>query len=147
MKFNWGTGITVFIVLFLAACAGFFIYAQRQRIVFVEDDYYPKELRYEEKLHKIRNVNDLHGEFAVAVDAKNVSIKFPADFRGKELKGKVLIYRPSDDCKDITVPVSVDTAMMQYFPVGRLSRGKYIVKAEWTSEGKSYYSEQEIYIP
>ena len=147
MKFNWGTGITIFIILFLCACAWFFIYAQHQRVVFVEDDYYPKELRYEEKLQKMRNANDLKGTFEIHIDKKFVTVKFPSDFKGKKIKGQMLIYRPSDDAKDITIPVSIDTAMMQYVPVNRLSRGKYIVKVEWTSYGKAYYKEQEIYIP
>ncbi len=147
MKFNWGTGITLFIILFLGACTWFFIYAQHQRIVFVEDDYYPKELKYEEKLQKMRNANELKDVFAIKVDQKNLAVKFPSDFKGIALTGTLLIYRPSDDGKDITVPVAIDTAMMQYFPVSRLSKGKYIVKAEWIAAGKSYYKEQEIYIP
>ena len=140
-------GITLFIVLFLGACTAFFIYAQHQRVSFVEADYYPKELKWEEKLQKVRNTNALRHVFAFSIDKKNVTVKFPSDFKGKALTGSLLVYRPSDESRDITMPVSLDTAMMLYVPVNRLTRGKYILKVEWTSEGKNYYREQEIYLP
>ena len=45
----------IIIVLFLGACVAFIIYSQGQTWSLVEEDYYPKELRYEEKLVKMRN--------------------------------------------------------------------------------------------
>ena len=59
MSFNWGRGIFLVIILFLGACAAFMIYSRTQKWTMVEEDYYPKELRHEEVLEKMRNFNSL----------------------------------------------------------------------------------------
>ncbi|MCX6249387.1 MAG: FixH family protein [Bacteroidetes bacterium] len=147
IKFNWGTGIFLFILVFIIACIWFFIYAIHQHISFVEDNYYPKGLKYEEKLKKMRNMANLHEPLLVAVNKTDLSVTFPADFIGQKLNGQILIYRPSDEKLDITVPIRTDTAMTQHVLLTKLVRGKYVVKLEWSSEGKDFYKEQEIYIP
>ena len=82
MKWNWGTGIFIVIVLFLGACFAFIIYSQRQKWSMVEEDYYPKELRHEEKLVKMRNANALSMQLEVRLDKSDMIIQFPADFHG-----------------------------------------------------------------
>ena len=147
MKWNWGTGIFIVIVLFLGACAAFIIYAQRQTWSMVEEDYYPKELRHEEKLVKIRNANALAIPLQVKTDQANLIIQFPADFRGKQLTGSVNIYRPSDEKLDVMLPIAIDTSFRQVFPLKKLSHGRYVVKVDWACEGRDYFKEQDIFIP
>ena len=147
MKWNWGTGIFIVIVLFLGACLAFIIYAQRQKWSMVEEDYYPKELRHEEKLAKIRNANALTMNLQVRIDPANLIVQFPADFRDKKITGNVDIYRPSDETLDVILPVEVDTSLCQIIPLQKLSHGRYVVKVDWTSEGRDYFREQDIFIP
>ena len=147
MKWNWGTGIFIVIVLFLGACIAFIIYAQHQKWSLVEEDYYPKELRHEEKLVKMRNANALVMQLRVILDKPNLVIQFPADFRGMALTGNIDIYRPSDENLDVLLPVAVDTALTQLIPLNRLSHGRYVVKVDWTASEKDYYKEQDIFIP
>ena len=147
MKWNWGTGIFIVIGLFLGACAAFIIYSRGQKWSMVEEDYYPKELRHEEKLVKMRNANSLIDPLTITMEQENVVIRFPDEFKGKELKGKIDIYRPSDESLDLAIPFVPDTALVQLIPLKRLSRGRYVVKVEWSSEGKDFFKEQDIFIP
>lgn len=147
MKWNWGTGIFIVIVLFLGACAAFIIYSRGQKWSMVEEDYYPKELRHEEKLVKMRNANSLIDPLTVTMEQLNVVIRFPDVFKGKELKGKIDIYRPSDESLDLVIPLAPDTTLIQMIPLKRLSRGRYVVKVEWSSGGKDFFKEQDIFIP
>ncbi len=147
MKWNWGTGIFIVIVLFLGACAAFIIYSQSQKWSMVEEDYYPKELRHEEKLVKMRNANSLIDPLTVTMEQSNVVIRFPYEFKGNELKGKIDIYRPSDESLDLVIPIVTDTALVQLIPLNRLSAGRYVVKVEWSSGGKDFFKEQDIFIP
>ena len=48
MKFNWGTGIFTFIIIFLLLCVAFIIFAVRQGVNLVHDDYYEKGVDYSE---------------------------------------------------------------------------------------------------
>ena len=147
MKFNWGTGITIVILIFLGLCAWFIIYSRQIKVSFVEEDYYPKELRHEEKLVKMRNVAALISPVTLTQGKGDPVLTYPSDFRGKVLAGQVWIYRPSDDALDFTLPVAPDTALRQSLPLNRLKKGKYIVKIDWSSEGKGYYKELDLYIP
>jgi len=147
MKLNWGSGIFLFIVLFLATCFAFIIYTTRERWSLVEEDYYPKELRHEEKLVKMRNANGLKGQLRFLMDKSNLILQFPADFHGKAITGKVDVYRPSDENLDLIIPVSVDTLLIQLIPLNKFSHGRYVIKVEWRSEGKDYYKELDIYFP
>jgi hypothetical protein len=147
MKLNWGSGIFLFILLFLAACSAFIIYTTREKWSLVEEDYYPKELRHEEKLVKMRNANGLKEQLQFRFDKSSLILQFPADFHGKAMTGKVDVYRPSDETLDLIIPVSVDTSLVQLIPLNKLSHGRYVMKVEWRSEGKEYYKELDIYIP
>jgi hypothetical protein len=147
MKLNWGSGVFLFILLFLAACFAFIIYTTHERWSLVEDDYYPKELRHEEKLVKMRNANGLKEQLQFQTDSLHLILQFPLDFRGKAISGKVFVYRPSDETRDLIIPVSVDTSLIQLIPLSMLTHGRYVVKVDWSSEGKDYYKEHDIYIP
>jgi hypothetical protein len=135
------------IVLFLGACVAFIIYSQNEKWSMVEEDYYPKELRHEEKLVKIRNADALAMPLVIRLDKSYLVVQFPADFMGKTMTGNVHIYRPSDETLDVILPVSVDTTLIQLFPLNKLSKGRYVVKVDWASDGKGYFKEQDIFIP
>jgi hypothetical protein len=147
IKWNWGTGIFIFIVFFMAACIAFLIYTHNQDWSLVEEDYYPKELRHEEKLVKMRNVSALTGQFRIAMEPSGLIIGFPADFRGSAMTGTVQIYRPSDEKLDIVLPVVLDSSLSMSIPASRLFHGKYVVKADWSANGKEYYLEKEVFVP
>ncbi len=145
MKFNWGTGIFLVIVIFMAACAAFFIFANRQDNTLVESDYYAKGLKYEEVLQKIRNVETLHEVPVIQLGKESLTIKYPIDLKGKTINGMVYLYRPSDKTLDQFITLAFDTLMMQQIPSVVLRKGKYVIKLDWTMNGKSYYFEKDIF--
>ena len=51
MKFNWGTGILIFLIIFLLACAAFIIFAMRQDVNLVHKDYYEKGVDHTDKMN------------------------------------------------------------------------------------------------
>ncbi len=147
MQWNWGTGVFIFIVLFLAACIAFIIYTRTERWSLVEEDYYPKELRHEEILVKMRNVSSLKDKLQVSYDAQNLVIRFPFDLKGLSLTGSVDMYRPSDETRDVILPVAVDTSLCMTIPMKRFIHGKYVLKADWVANGMGYYQETVVFIP
>ena len=42
VKFNWGTGVVIFLLLFLAAIITFVVFAFHQDVNMVHQDYYEK---------------------------------------------------------------------------------------------------------
>ena len=147
MKFDWGKGILIVIILFLGACAAFIIYSRSVTWSLVEDDYYPKELRHEEVLIKKRNFNALAQPMEFQMTRGALNITFPPFFKGKLLTGHIQVYRPSDPNMDYLVPVAVDTSLVQTIPESKLKHGKYVIKVDWASSGTSYYKEYELFVP
>lgn len=147
MKFNWGTGIFLVIVLFLGLCSWFFIWSQNIPLSFVESDYYQKELRYEDKINEMRHVASLRDPLWVKVEGDFLNIHFPADLAGKGLSGIIQAYRPSDEKLDIKVPVAPDSLMSQRIPINLFTKGRYTIKLSWTTAGQGFFTTKEIYIP
>jgi nitrogen fixation protein FixH len=147
MKITWGTGIFIFIVIFLVACGIFLYYSRTQVWSMVEEDYYPKELRHEEKLVKMRNANALTPPMAITLGAGTVDILFPASFRGKVISGDIHVYRPSDETGDFHVKIQPDTALTCQIPFSDLKHGKYVIKVDWMADSTAYYQEQTVFIP
>ena len=147
IKIGWGTGILLFIIAFLAACAAFIVYSQSQVWSLVEEDYYPRELKHEEMLLKMRNASALTGAVTITLRAGALEVRLPDDFKGRSVSGTLRIYRPSDEALDLTLPLQPDTALVQQVPLDKLKRGRYVVKLDWVSGDKGFYKEQDIYIP
>ena len=55
MKFNWGHGIAAFIGFFFIAIFSFIFFTLQFETNLVEEDYYPKEIAYQEKIDKMHN--------------------------------------------------------------------------------------------
>lgn len=147
MKWNWGTGIFLFIVGFVVACVVFVIWTRSFDWSLVEEDYYPKELRHEEKLEKMRNAASLGSPVLTEVTPSGVTVVFPAALRGAVLTGAIHIYRPSDERMDRTIPLVADTAMRRFLPSSLFVSGRYVLKIEWSGNDCSFYAEKEIDLP
>ena len=145
MKLNWGSGIFIFIIFFLVAVVAFIIYTSQQEYQLVEEDYYPKELRYGEKITMMENLNALGERIILAKTEDKIVVTFPQIFKGKTLQGKIHVYRPSDERQDFIVPVNIGPEGNQEIGTDKMIPGKYIFKIEWKLDSISYYQE-EIFI-
>lgn len=146
MKINWGTGILVFIVFFILVNIAFFIFINTLDINLVEDNYYEKELAYQEKIDKIENSRNLTDRISIISSKENISIIFPSITKGKSPGGIILFFRPSDPALDITIPLSLNDSSIQIIPTDPLQAGRYIVKIDWLLNGVEYYHEESIVI-
>ena len=96
-------------------------------------------------LQKIRNVETLHEVPVIQLGKESLTIKYPIDLKGKTINGMVYLYRPSDKTLDQFITLAFDTLMMQQIPSVVLRKGKYVIKLDWTMNGKSYYFEKDIF--
>ncbi len=141
IKFNWGTGITVFIALFLLANA-FVIYKSfQQKNDLVAEEYYPQGLEYQKQIDRFANSNSLSAKIVIADSKDGLVITYPGELKGKNIKGEVIFFRPSDENADFHDSISFDTAMIQLIPHHMLINGKYIAKFFWKMDGKEYAHE------
>ena len=144
MKINWGTGILIFIIVFLIAIISFVIFTTTQKVSLVEKDYYPKGLEYDSHIEKTANAKALEEKVSVSKSDSLIIFEFPDLFQKKAVEGSILFYRPSDSRKDKSFNIQLDSNLRQFIPATGLLPGKYIIKIDWSCDEVSYYQEEVI---
>ncbi len=147
MKFNWGHGIILVLVLAVSGFLFLVFITTRERIDMVTEDYYPKELKYEDQIKKSKNYNALSQKVKVEINDQQVLIQFPKEAgRAEEIEGVVHFYRPSDKYLDIEEDIDLDSAFSATFSKGDFKEGKYELIIEWKVGEKAFLTKQDIYI-
>jgi len=145
MKFNWGTGILIFLILFLAACAAFIIFAMMQDVNLVHKDYYEKGVDYTEQM----NTNSRSVQFMDNIQIENqneyLQVTFEESLVSKIDSGKILLYRPSSSKMDVSYLMTFSENSLK-IPKGNLVSGRYILKLSWFSEGLKYEIDKPVNI-
>ena len=145
-KFNWGTGILIFITLFLLANAVVIYLSFQQRNDLVTEEYYPEGLEYQKQIDRLANSQALSLKIEISESAGGLLITYPQDMKGKVVKGQVVFFRPSDERADFHDSIMFDSSMVQRIPLQKMIKGKYIAKFLWTMNGKEYAQESLVRI-
>ncbi len=146
INWNWGTGILLSIIVFMAILIGIVYVFMNQDVDLVTKDYYGKELKYQDQINKINNTAKLGKEVGIFSQDKIVKLTFPDSVFDKKASGTIYFYRPSGSKKDFTVPVSVLNNNTQLVNTAVLEKGLWKVKVEWGMGGNDFYSEKSIII-
>jgi hypothetical protein len=146
MKFNWGTGIFIVIAMFILAIVVFMIYVSNLDIKIVEDNYYDKELAYQDRIDRLNNTAALPWKIEVKQEPGIIIIQFPKTDPLIAPEGNLLLYRPSDPAKDISIPLQLNDSSRQVIDIKGIDKGKWVIKMDWKMGGKGYYFEKEVFI-
>nr|MDA3928246.1 FixH family protein [Prolixibacteraceae bacterium] len=76
-KLNWGHGIFIAIAVMIFSLLTLVFFTVNQKIELVTEDYYPKELKYQEEIQKQKQTQQLQGKIEISIDDV-VSIQFPS---------------------------------------------------------------------
>lgn len=147
VKFNWGTGIFIVIIIFFMGMAFLIYLCTTVDYSLVEKDYYPKGIDYQTRINKIQNAAPFSDQLNFRLAGDSLLLSFPKGIAGKVKTGTVYIYRPSDPGLDRRIKMEFDTSGIQVIKTEILHRGKYIAKLEWKDLERSYYAEKTIIIP
>jgi hypothetical protein len=145
MKFNWGTGIAIFLVLFLAAAAAFIIFAINQDVNLVHKDYYEKGVDYSEQMKTTSRSEVFQDKIQVNSAASGLLVTVDSTLATTIDSGKVILYRPSGKEFDIEMPLEKPGNSVE-FPAENLIRGRYILKLHWYASGVKYEIEKTVNI-
>jgi len=145
MKLNWGTGIFVFLVLFVVASAVFIVFASRQQVNLVHKDYYEKGVDYSEQMKVNTRSKPFSRSFTVSSTNEEFLVAIADELAAKIDSGSMYLYRPSDKTKDIILPVPAGLKTIQ-FPKEQLINGRYILKFTWYTDGLRYEVDRPVNI-
>lgn len=142
MKFNWGTGIAIFLVMFLGAAAAFIIFALNQDVSLVHKDYYEKGVDYSEQINVINRSAIFREKIQVITESKGITIALDSALAVSIDSGKVILYRPSDKKLDLEMPL-VKPGPVE-IAADKLEFGRYILKINWYANGLKYEIDNDI---
>ena len=147
MKFNFGHGVIVVLSLFALMLGWFMVRAIANAEELVTENYYEKELLFQQDLDKLERAA-AHGE-AVRMEVKDqqLRITFPAALRGKAISATLEMMRPSDARADQRMELQATTEGALAIPVADWMRGRYRARLEWRVDGSEHLSEQHVTVP
>ncbi len=146
MKWNWGTKILISMIVFMLFLTVFFVLMMRQNFYLVEKDYYPKGLEYQQRIDKMENAKQLDEQVKIDNRKEFLVFTFQSFFNADEIDGKIVLYRPSDGRRDVSISIELDSSRQFFYPVKNLITGKYLVKIDYKYNDKEYYQEKSIYV-
>ena len=138
---NWGYKIAIGFTVFCLATIGVTVYFMMQKVDVVTDNYYEKELKYQDQIDKVTRTRALKESVDITNTGKELIIKFPNVPDKNKSKDFISLYRHSDKAKDIKIPVITDTTRTQIVSIERIDKGFWKVQINWTSGGTEYYYE------
>lgn len=145
MKFNWGTGILIFLIVFLLACAGFIWFAFQQDVNLVHKDYYEKGVDYSEQMKVNARSQPFYNAVQTQLNNNFLEVELEESLVVKIDSGSVLMYRPSNSKNDIFLPLVFSENKIN-IPKENLISGRYIIKLYWYSEGLKYQIDKPVNI-
>ena len=146
MKINWGTGITIFYSLFVLTFVYLVYRSTQEDLNLVVDNYYEKDLQYQSHLDKLNNANTLLEDLKIYRNKEEEYIRFsfPKDFTN--IKGEILLYRASDQSKDLTTTIKLDDGNSQQISTKDLQKGYWKIKVDWEGNETAYFKSTTIQI-
>ena len=134
MKFNWGHGITIFLIIFVATTIGVVVKISTDDAYnheLVSENYYEDELKYQEEIDKEVNASKLSSMVSYKFTDDGIVLKFPNDFPFEKVSGIIKMKRPSKQILDFTIPVKLDDSFNVVIPSDKLVKGKWLLVIDW----------------
>jgi hypothetical protein len=139
---NWGVRIAIIYGSFVLGILTMVSMAMNQKIDLVSEDYYAKELKFQEQINHTENA--LNIPIASSVNKRTVTLQFPVAFHNQSITGEILFFRPSDSEKDIQFPLMPDAEGAQVIQSEKLIKGLYKMKISWALKNKKYYQQKVV---
>lgn len=146
MKISWGTKIAATYILFVIGVLIMVFVFMNQDVPLVTDNYYAKELEYQNQIDKINRTNQLEEQLQIINQQASVKFIFPNQFDYNSIAGIIHFYRPSDPAKDFAVNISADTLRTQIVSTYKFIKGVWKIKVDWEANGNSFYNEKILMV-
>jgi len=146
MKINWGTGIVLSFIGFIAFILFFVIRMSmddKANHDLVTEDYYKKELGYQKEINAEEEANALPESIKIQKTENGLLIIFPEQQEYKDINGTVSLYRPSNKHLDFNFPISLSNAHL-LIPDNSLLDGRWDIKVLWNYKEKEYLVKKSI---
>lgn len=111
----------------------------------VTEDYYAKEMLYQNEIDAETNTNNLKERFVSKRTDNGWLLVFPEALELSKIKGKVFLYRPSNETLDFNLELKLTSSHL-LIPDNKMLDGRWNITIDFMYEGTPYlYKEQITY--
>jgi len=135
---NWGHGILITIIIFVASILGMVVLSSSQSIDMMDEGYYEKELKHQELIDESANFARDNGKVEINDLGKYLEVKIPENLTNDITSGNILMMRPSDKSLDVNIPMQMKSGK-QLIDKNLLIKGLYNIRMSWINNGTTYY--------
>ena len=144
---NWGWKIFIVIISFLALILFMVFKAVNEDFYLVADNYYEKEIKYQDEIDKIKNARGLSQQISIIYMLQEGSIHFKyPESQVQGISGQVQFFRPSDSRMDKVYDIKPEKDGIQRISVKSLEKGLWQIKVNWSYGSDEYQEEKNIMI-
>jgi len=144
---RWAVGIIILYVTFVVAVITMVVFMNSTNFDLVVEDYYEKDINYQQHIDKVKRTSDDKMDIIISYNENKLVLKFSDNLNYSTCKGEVFFYYPAFKKDDFKVKMNVDSLGKQIINIsGNVKKGNWLVKIDWIYQGKSYYSEENIFI-
>lgn len=145
---NWGKGLSVVIILFVATTLSVVFYLVSLDYYMVNENHYEKAVEYQQQIDRIEHTRALNKSIAITqAGTQDIHIKFPDSLVALQPMGTVRLYRPSNSNLDRSYKLSLDKGGTQVISTEELLKGKWVVQITWQSnDDQEYFQEAALFL-
>lgn len=141
---NWGNRLLVTFIVFGAGMCYLVYRSMHTTYELVEKNYYKTELSYQQTIDATRHAGELKSPIRVQQTPDGILLQMPAELQDKKIEGEIWFYCAYDAARDKRFTLAMKDGSGQLFHNAAILPGTYIVKINWTSAGKAYYTENNL---
>ena len=139
---NWGKGIAIVLTLFIGFILYLAINLMRTDFDLVSDDYYLKEINYQDEIQAFQNANSLPFLIKLSITETHVLFQLPESIKYKNVE--VNFLRPND--RDLDQTIKIEGTKTYTIEKEKLTPGQYDIRISYTVDNKNCIQKEEIYI-
>lgn len=138
---DWGKGILLTIIAFVGFIMTLVVISVKQDdIHLVTENYYEKEIKYQDQIDRESASARLDREVLVFdAQSKSILLDLPVG-----TKGSLQLFRPSDARLDQELILDITEAGKTSVLLDKLKSGYWKIQLTWTEDGVEFYQEKKI---
>lgn len=145
MKFNWGHGIALVLIIFAASILVFVFVASKQKNELVTEKYYEKAVAYQQRIDAEKNALDQNADVKYNISSGQLMLTLGRSM--SNANGTFQFYRPDNAGKDFNTLFQVNDTGFYSATIPQLTRGQWKVNVSWNIDSLEYFYEKKIFIP
>jgi len=143
MKFNWGTGLAIWLVVFVLAILTFVFFAFQQDVNLVNQEYYQKGVDFDNERAMRERAKLEDYRFSIGQNKDFVNISIDEAYFTEITNAEAYFYRASDRHQDKKYKMK---SSILNVPTNDLIKGKYELKISWEKDGTDFLLEKYFFL-